>query len=147
MTLTPVRVLLSRISSFLTILSGRWHWQRPAWLSWLGQQQVRFWRYLRTDKKRLGAFALLLLALGDGVLWYITRQTPHYVTFEVTAPALTEYDEKGISKIYPLTVVFTESSAPLAQVEKRVTAGIEITPTIAGTWSWISDKNLRFAPK
>src|SRR5262245_51898082 len=147
MTLTPVRIFLSRISSFLTILLGRWHWQRPAWLSWLGQQQAKFWRYLRADWKRLGASALILVALVGGLVWYVKRPVPHYVTFVVTTPALTEYDEKGISKIYPLTVVFSEAAAPLSLVEKRVTTGIEISPAIAGTWSWATDRNLRFAPK
>ena len=66
-----------------------------------------------------------LLAAGGGYVWYATRPKPHYVTYVVNAPGLTEYNDNGISSIKPLTIVFSESAAPLKQLQKAVTAGID----------------------
>ena len=78
--------------------------------------------------------------------WYELRPRPHYVEYAVRAPKLTEYDENGISTIYPLTVVFAEPVAPLASLDKRLTAGIGISPAFAGKWTWLDDKRLQFTP-
>src|SRR5204862_7076209 len=71
----------------------------------------------------------------------------HYVTYVVGAPGLTEYDDKGISSIKPLTILFNESAAPLKSMQKAVAAGIDMSPAVAGTWFWVNDKELRFTPK
>ena len=46
-----------------------------------------------------------------------------------------------------MKIEFSESAAPLQQLQKAVTAGIEMSPSIAGTWFWTNDKELQFAPK
>jgi hypothetical protein len=46
-----------------------------------------------------------------------------------------------------MKILFKESAAPLKQVQKSVTSGIEISPAIAGTWTWMNDRELRFTPK
>ena len=44
-------------------------------------------------------------------------------------------------------VVFSESVAPLKQMQKAVTTGITLSPAVAGAWFWTTDKELQFTPK
>ena len=46
----------------------------------------------------------------------------------VSPPGLTEYDDNGISSIKPLKIVFSESAAPLEQMQKAVTSGVDAVP-------------------
>ena len=125
---------------------GHVQWQAPEWIRWTGLQFRKAGRYLIADRKRLMIAALALLIAAGALTWYKVRPRPHYVTYIVTAPELTEYDEKGISSIHPLTVDFEESVAPLANLDKRLTSGIEISPAFAGKWTWLNDKRLQFSP-
>ena len=90
---------------------------------------------------------LVLVAIGAATFWYVNRPKPHYVTYVVSAPGLTEYNDNGISSIKPLKILFSESAAPLKSLQKVVTTGVDLSPTIAGTWFWIDDKELQFTPK
>jgi len=147
-TLLRVARTLRRAVVWLFVnLFGRWQWQSPAWLSWIGERGGRSWRYLRGNPVRGAAAVVLVIAAGGAVGWYLTRPVPDYVTYVVNAPGLTEYNDDGISSIKPATIVFSESAAPLKQVQKAVTAGINVEPAIDGTWFWVSDKQLRFTPK
>jgi alpha-2-macroglobulin len=145
-----LRAVLKVLAAFVWLTAkviGRWQWQPPEWIRWIGRRFAQFARYLAADLKRAAAFLLLLLALGGGWYWYKTRPVPHYVTYTVTAPALTEWGDRGITSIKPLAIEFSESAAPLQQVEKTVTAGIQLSPKMAGDWFWASDKDLEFRPK
>jgi len=104
-------------------------------------------RWLAAKPARAALVAAALVATGGAAYWYATRPTPHYVRFAVVPPGLTQYDDNGIASIKPMKVVFTESAAPLRQLQKTVTAGIDLSPAIAGTWFWTSDKELQFTPK
>ncbi|MBZ5727694.1 MAG: alpha-2-macroglobulin [Acidobacteriia bacterium] len=126
---------------------GRWEWQPPSWLVWMGRRIAQGWRYLVGDAKRSVAALLVVVAAIGGWIWYENRPVPHYVTCTVTAPGLTEYGDKGISSIKPLAVQFNESAAPLQQVDKTVTVGIDLSPRMPGAWRWVSDKNLVFTPQ
>jgi hypothetical protein len=125
---------------------GHVQWQAPAWIPWTGARLRKAGRYLVADRKRLIVAALVAVTVAGAVTWYKLRPRPHYVEYTVTAPKLTEYDEKGISSIYPLRVDFAEPVAPLANLDKRLTSGIEISPAFAGKWTWLDDKALQFAP-
>ena len=134
--------------SWLTVrIIGRWEWQPPSWLSWILLYIAAGWRFLLADTRRAITAAVIVLSAVGGWVWYKTRPVPHYVTYTMTAPGLTEYGEKGISSIKPFVMEFSESAAPLQQIEKTVTAGVEIAPKIAGTWFWVNDKQLKFTPK
>ena len=114
--------LLKRIVSWLIVtLVGRWEWQAPAWLPWTVKHSTRGRRYLAANPTRAAALAVAILAAAGGYAWYATRPKPHYVTYSVKAPGLTEYNDKGISSIKLLTIGFSESAAPLRQVQKVVT--------------------------
>src|SRR5215813_5924947 len=119
---------------------GRWNWQPPFWLVWVGSRLVR-------DSRLLAMGGLVLAVVIAGWLWLRSRPSPHYVTFTVASPGLTEYGDKGISSIKPLAIQFSEPAAPLQQVEKTVVSGIEMSPRMGGTWRWVSDRKLEFSPK
>lgn len=131
----------------LVAVFGRWQWQAPRWVNWSGGQVTRGRRYLAAKPMRAAVLALVLVAIGAATFWYVNRPKPHYVTYVVSAPGLTEYNDNGISSIKPLKILFNESAAPLKSLQKVVTTGVDLSPTIAGTWFWIDDKELQFTPK
>jgi uncharacterized protein YfaS (alpha-2-macroglobulin family) len=135
------------VRNAVIFLFGRWTWQAPPWLAWTGAQAARGERALAAHPKRAGLLALALILAVAGSLWFLTRPKPHYVTYVVTGPGLTGYNANGIASIKPLTIVFSESAAPLKQIKTAVTTGIELSPALVGTWFWMSDQELRFSPK
>ncbi len=131
----------------LVAVFGQWQWQKPRWVTWSGGQTTRGRQYLAANPMRAAILVLVLVAIGAATFWYINRPKPHYVTYVVSAPGLTEYNDNGISSIKPLKILFSESAAPLKSLQKVVTTGVDLSPTIAGTWFWIDDKELQFTPK
>ena len=134
------------LSSAVVALVGRWEWQPAGWMSFTAAHTKRGWRYLVAKPARAATFVIVTLSATAAAAWYATRPKPHYVTFTVTAPGLTEYNDKGISSIKPLKVTFSESTAPLKQIQKTVTTGIEMSPAVQGTWFWTTDRQLLFTP-
>jgi uncharacterized protein YfaS (alpha-2-macroglobulin family) len=146
--LRTVAASFRRALLFLFVnLFGRWQWDAPPWLRAAGTQTARGGRYLRAHPPMAGALAIVLLGLGGVAYWYATRPTPHRVTFTVVPPGLTEYNDNGISSIKPLVITFSETAAPLRLVKTAVTTGVDLSPALAGTWFWASDRELRFTPK
>jgi uncharacterized protein YfaS (alpha-2-macroglobulin family) len=142
-----IRTLRQGFAWVFVALFGRWHWQPPRWIAVTASQSHRGWRFLVATRARLAiATAVVLFATVAGA-WYVTRPKPQYVTFEVQPPGLTEYDERGVMSIKPLTVTFSESVAPIKQLQKVVSTGIEMSPVMEGTWFWTSDTELRFTPR
>jgi uncharacterized protein YfaS (alpha-2-macroglobulin family) len=131
----------------LIAVFGRWDWQAPSWMRWTGGQVTRGRRYLTAKPMHAAALVIALVAIGAATYWYVNRPKPHYVTYVVAAPGLTEYNDNGIWSIKPLKILFNESAAPLKSLQKVVTTGVELSPAIAGTWFWINDKELQFTPK
>ncbi len=141
------RTVVRLVGRTLSPVVGRWQWEAPQWPAWIDRQRVAVWRYLAADVKRLASFLIALAVIGGGLIWYLSRPTPHYVTYSVVSPPLTEYKDNGSLVIKPMKVLFSESVAPLKLVEKPVTAGITLSPSIPGTWFWVSDKELQFTPR
>ena len=131
----------------LVALVGRWEWQLPPWLHWISRHSVRALRSGTATRARTAGLMAALLAIAGASAWWLTRPTPHYATYSVNPPGLTEYNDHGISSIKPLTIVFSESVAPLEQLQKGVTKGITMAPAISGVWFWTTDKQLQFTPK
>lgn len=74
------------------------------------------------------------------------KQTPQLlrIVFDYTASSgVTVPDEQDGDTIKEDDYI---SVAPLNQVGKTVTQGIEISPAISGQWQWQSDKVLVFIP-
>src|SRR4051812_32338223 len=128
-------------------LIGRWRWQPPRWIDVSGRQLRRGRAFLVATRVRLALTAAILLVATVAGAWYVMRPEPQYVTFAVQPPGLTEYDERGVMSIKPLTVTFSESAAPLKQLQKAVTAGIQVSPAVDGRWFWTSDTELVFTPR
>ena len=126
---------------------GQWDWKPPVWANWLARQTKTGARYLKADWRRTAAASFALLLLLAGAWWYKHRPKPHYTEVAITAPGLTEWDDNGRQPPRPLLLDFDEAAAPLQQVEKPVAKGIALSPAIAGTWFWVSDRQLRFTPK
>src|SRR6185369_1780018 len=138
---------MQSLRRFAAKLLGQWQWQAPPWIEWARRQITRAQQFFAADHRRIYALSAAVVVIGFAVVFYVNRPKPHYVAYDVTPPGLTEYNEKGISKIYPLKVSFNEPAAPLKQIEKRVTTGVEISPAIAGTWFWVNDKEIQFSPQ
>jgi alpha-2-macroglobulin len=145
--LGAVRSLASGIGALLAALFGRWHWVPPAWFTLSRAQGARAWRHLAVNPARAGLLAVLLASTLGGYLWLASRPKPHYVTFTVSGPQLTTYNDNGVASINSMKVVFSESAAPLRQVKTALTAGIDLSPAAAGTWFWTSDRELQFTPQ
>jgi len=143
---TPNRILLF-VLQLLHKVFGQVEWQAPEWIHWIGRLSRNAARYLAADRRRAIAALLTLVMVAGALTWYEVRPKPQYVEYTVTAPQLTEYDDKSISTIYPLAVEFAEPVAPLVNLDKRLTSGIDISPAFAGTWTWLDDRHLQFAPK
>ncbi|HEX3702988.1 MAG TPA: alpha-2-macroglobulin [Vicinamibacterales bacterium] len=144
---TSARVLTRIVGWLIVALFGRLEWRPPVWVTEARVRTVRGWRYLTANPKRAAVFVALLLTAIGGSVWYATRPKPHYLRYTVSAPGLTEYNDKGISSIKPLTVTFNESAAPLKSVQQNVTTGVDVSPVVAGAWFWVNDKQLQFTPK
>ena len=130
-----------------SLLIGDVQWQPPAWGRWTGARITAGGRHLRAHPLHGLGILAALAAIAGGAYWYAHRPKPHYVTYAVEAPGLTEYNDTGVSSVKPLRVVFSEPAAPLKQIEKAITAGIELSPAVPGTWTWTTDHSLEFAPK
>ena len=142
----PRNRILTLTLNLLHSVFGHIDWKAPNWVAWLGHHLCNAGRFFMADRKRIVIVAVALFALAGGLVWYKHRPKPHYVELSVTAPKLTSYDEKSVASISPLAVAFTESAAPLANLDKRLSSGIEISPKFAGVWTWLDDKHLQFTP-
>ncbi|MEP7352682.1 MAG: alpha-2-macroglobulin [Acidobacteriota bacterium] len=112
----------------------------------MGGKLREAFRFATSDRKRVAITATVLLAATAGAAWYEFGPRPHYIAYTVTAPKLTVYDEKGNQVVAPLTVDFEEPVAPLESLNKTIAAGIDISPKLAGKWTWLDDKHLEFTP-
>ncbi len=137
--------------ALLTALFGRWQWRAPLWLRWVGNALANGWRAARARPTRSATIATLLVAAIAGGLagyrWYQQLPKPVETTFTVTPPALTSWNEaKNKFETHPLQIDFSDSAAPLDVIGQVVKEGITISPSIAGVWTWHSDKKLIFQP-
>lgn len=123
-------------------------WSAPRWLRWCGRQLRVAAGAVRARPGRSAAVLAGLIALGVGAdqayRWWQAQPRPVEVSLAVTDPALTDFANEGLPQ--PVVVRFSESVAPLAGVGKPVTAGIRVTPAVAGEWQWQDDRTLVFSP-
>ncbi len=139
--------LYSFLGALASSIFGTWRWEAPAWSDRLRKELTRSRRYLAAHPRYAAVLAGgLLLAVG-GAYWWYTRPTPHYVTYTIAEPGLTTYNDTGIASIKPMKVAFSESAAPLKDIKTVLSSGIEVSPAVAGTWFWLSDRELQFTPK
>jgi uncharacterized protein YfaS (alpha-2-macroglobulin family) len=121
-------------------------WQPPGW--WTAARA----RVARHPGRWLGGtlVALALGAFGAGIALREPPPAPDAVTVEITAPAATRYAETP-AVVAPLQVRFSAPVAPLAVIgapgeRAEEPRGLSLRPEVAGTWTWIDDRQLAFAP-
>jgi hypothetical protein len=149
--LTAVGRVLVGLSWFITHVFGVVEWKPPAWFAEVGPALAAPWRaigrYFKGDPIRAGITALAVIVALGGWFLYLTLPKPHYIEYTIAAPTLTRYGDNGIASISPVTIDFMASVAPLQQVQKKVAKGITLSPNFAGTWVWVTDRQLQFTPK
>jgi alpha-2-macroglobulin len=145
----PQNSILKLIKSAYTTLFGKINWNKPSWLQDLSKKAATspklFWSTAMLS-------VLLFVAIGYGVHWYQHLPKPLYTTASITAPEITPNEENLVPK--NLIINFgiqngefkPQSVAPLSNIGKNVTEGINISPKIPGTWYWASDSQLIFIP-
>ncbi|KTD20064.1 Alpha-2-macroglobulin [Legionella lansingensis] len=158
------------IGAFFALFFGRLRWTSPPWISYLRRQAdarpKTFWG-------SFAAIVILFFAAGYGYCWYKSLPKPQLITAVITAPKITPIeDDKFVPDIVAINFGidhsqdtasnigndanseedsesnFTPKSvAPLNQIGKEVTEGIEISPAIKGKWYWENDNRLIFTPE
>lgn len=135
------RALGHALAFLLRPLFGDVRWSAPPWL-----------RVVRArPRQSLGLVAIVAVLAAAGWFgwnWYRHRPQPPRMTFEVTAPAVTDYSQQQQKEpvVHPLVVTFSGSAAPIEQVDKVVTQGITLSPATRGDWKWSDDHTLQFTP-
>jgi hypothetical protein len=135
--------------SLIRVLFGELRWQAPAWLCVIEQQLIALCQWARQHPKRAATIMIILVALtASGHYswqWYKHLPQPHTIGYNINAPSITDYNQTPPA-IHTLIIHFEESAAPLDNIEKTVTKGITLEPTMPGTWRWDNDRTLRFTP-
>lgn len=148
--MTEKNHFFSSITKYFTLLFGKPSWQSPKWLSYVCQNITHFYR---TQKLLAISLFILLIAAIGGYYWYQFLPKPEQISAVITPPAITPIAEK--LEPLPLTIRFgleqtkqlqPVSVAPLENVGKPVTAGIQISPALPGKWQWENDNQLNFYP-
>ncbi len=148
----PFPALKQALSTVFSSLFGTWQWKAPPWVVSIRElglraSAARGFAAAGAHRYKLAPALLGVLGAFGSWYWYTHRPQPHYTTFQVTAPTQTLYGDNGISSISPVTITFSETAAPLQNIEKKVTNGIKLAPAIPGNWVWASYKLLRFTPR
>ncbi|MGW8394442.1 alpha-2-macroglobulin family protein [Pseudoduganella sp. HUAS MS19] len=130
---------------------GSVSWSPPAWLRSAGQRllPLRAWaaRHLRV----VAALAVLIVA-GLAAYPFVKSRMPYIKPDKVAsgdagvriiAPGRTELENEGQPQA--LRIEFSASAAPLARVGREAT-DVQLSPAIAGKWTWNSDRELSFQP-
>lgn len=136
-----LRFLSWLVGGLLRPLLGQVSWRAPAWMQLLA-------RHPRATGGSLIVIAVLAASGWFGWQWYQGLPQPVYTTFNVRAPAVTDYSRKHQKTpvVHPLTVHFSASVAPIEKLDNTITHGIKLTPAVAGKWRWLNDRTLQFTP-
>jgi len=137
------------LAKVLKVTVGDVAWAPPPWVVALRAREAvlraRAAANPRTFRRNAIAAAFGLVALWTGVVLWRHRPRAVRTDFTFTAPAATDLTVDN-PKPNPLRVVFESSVAPLQSVGKVLKAGVDIAPSIAGTWRWLGDRELEFDP-
>ena len=126
----------------LEVAFGRVSWTPPSWLVSLG-------RRLSAHRRVVTVLVLLIAGLSAGGWWgyrkYQSRPKPRTVAVSAQSLPVTVLEKE----LHPpaLALVFDASAAPLSQIGKALSEGVELKPAIEGTWKWESDRRLVFHTK
>ncbi len=144
--------IIAAIGVFFAATLGRFNWTSPPWLTYLHRKATArpalFW-------STTAGILMMLLVAGLAYSWYQNQPKPQLITAAITAPKITviDGDEPIVSDLIiefgkkdSEGTLVPESVAPLKQIGQEVEAGIDLSPTIEGTWVWQTDSKLVFTP-
>ncbi|GFE91235.1 alpha-2-macroglobulin [Steroidobacter agaridevorans] len=148
---------MERFRAALRTIFGELNWRPPGWFA-ASSGAVRQGAGRLNASARANPKGAALVAAGLAVLiagawygwhWYKNRPQPVLTEFAISAPGLTCYACEPPGPPNPLVVTFSASTATLERAGHPVDpkqAGIDISPAVAGQWSWDDDRTLRFQP-
>lgn len=128
-------------------------WSPPRWLSAGAGAGGRYVRRHRVGVVRtVVVLSGLAVAGWQGWLWWeahkpVERPLVVERMIEGTLGELGKPQERD-AELVPrrLSINFSESAAPIEQLKKKVSAGLEISPAVEGEWTWTSETQLEFVP-
>ncbi|MBL8633022.1 MAG: alpha-2-macroglobulin [Myxococcales bacterium] len=130
-------------------LFGQVSWQPPPWLAAIGRGLSRGGSWLSAHRPATAVLLFALMLLGGvayfGQRWLEKQPKPIEMSVRIDPPEATRLEENA--KPESLRVLFGGSAAPIDRVKKPVTTGIELSPSLQGSWRWDSDRVLAFVPK
>ena len=85
---------------------------------------------------------IIAVASFSGYYWYINRPQPVKLSVNGSTIEATALKKDAKPDVYKVS--FGGSAAKLADVGRKVTTGITITPKLEGEWAWVSDDTLAF---
>ncbi|TDR48618.1 hypothetical protein DFR29_101238 [Tahibacter aquaticus] len=145
--------VLRMLGLLLAVLVGKVSWQAPGWMLAGERAGLAGWGAVRRNPGRSAGIVGTLLVLGIGgwfgyTAWRDRPRPPEPVaaTLQVSPPALTDYEAEPVT-VHTLDLTFSQSVAPIDKVGKEISSGIALKPAVAGSWTWVSDRVLRFTPK
>lgn len=130
-------------------LFGQWSWQPPPWLAAIFGGIARGGRWMNSNPgATVGLLALLVAFFGAayfGKHWQDKQPKPIEMSVRIDPPEPTKLEDNA--KPDTMRVLFGGSAAPIDKVKKPVASGIDLSPSVQGTWRWDSDRVLTFVPK
>ena len=156
-----VHIGLRPLAALGRVLFGDMNWQPPAWLAWLQARLSPLGRWCHDQAAWVALILVLLIGgvwgathgpLGGWKNWWdwqtLSGARPDQgeisaAGIRVEGPARTPYDGDG--KPRPVILKFSVSAAPLAWVGKEA-QDIELSPALAGKWTWSAANQLEFLP-
>lgn len=141
---------LRSIRWLLHALVGDINWQMPGWLVWLKGSIRQYIDYARVHKGKAALHVVSpIILLVSGLLawqWYEHLPKPITTSYSLKTPGISTYYADRID-IKPLVINFRRSVAPLQAINTDISAGIQLTPSMKGTWHWNNDSTLTFTPQ
>ncbi len=141
--------LINKVGSFFSLFVGKIIWSSPPWIKHL--------RQVLSSHRRL-VVSIIAALVGVSLLgvysyyWHKNQPHPALISAIITPPQMTPVDkvltpDRLIIDFGITTDPFTEKSvAPLNSIDKTITDGVTLTPSIPGKWVWESDSRLVFTP-
>lgn len=113
-------------------------------------QRLAAWALANKRTVALGSTAVLVLVLLGVVriaIWATRTESvvPSALSFTWSGPDKASYGTIDVR--YDLDVFFRGSPARLDLVGKELTTGVTLEPAMPGSWTWVNDHHLRFAPQ
>jgi uncharacterized protein YfaS (alpha-2-macroglobulin family) len=149
--------IIKKIANILRFIFGSITYQPPGFISllWQGLKKIFLFTGTKLNKFKIGnpkiylglkiTIPVLLLMIIGYEIWQSTLPEPKKLRVSIEDPGLTPL--KKNAKPDPLFIRFDGSATRLEDIQKEVSAGIEISPYIQGEWMWIKDNRLQFTPK